>query len=50
MPMKVGTNLEKILESGKFAVTAEAGPQKVPVPQWCKEKERYFVTTAMLST
>ncbi len=26
--MKAGTNLEKILESGKFAVTAEAGPPK----------------------
>jgi len=26
--MKVGTNLEKVLESGRFAVTAEAGPPK----------------------
>ncbi len=26
--MKVGTNLEKILESGRFAVTTEAGPPK----------------------
>jgi 5,10-methylenetetrahydrofolate reductase len=26
--VKAGTNLEKILESGKFAVTAEAGPPK----------------------
>jgi 5,10-methylenetetrahydrofolate reductase len=26
--MKSGTNLEKILESGRFAVTAEAGPPK----------------------
>ncbi len=26
--MKAGTNLEKVLESGKFAVTAEAGPPK----------------------
>ena len=26
--MKAGTNLEKILEGGKFAVTAEAGPPK----------------------
>jgi 5,10-methylenetetrahydrofolate reductase len=26
--MKVGTNLEKILDSGRFAVTAEAGPPK----------------------
>jgi len=26
--MKAGTNLEKVLESGQFAVTAEAGPPK----------------------
>ncbi|MDP6448569.1 MAG: methylenetetrahydrofolate reductase [Dehalococcoidales bacterium] len=26
--MKAGTNLEKVLESGKFTVTAEAGPPK----------------------
>lgn len=26
--MKAGTNLEKVLEGGKFAVTAEAGPPK----------------------
>ena len=26
--MKAGTNLERILESGRFAVTAEAGPPK----------------------
>jgi 5,10-methylenetetrahydrofolate reductase len=26
--MKAGTNLEKVLESGKFAVTVEAGPPK----------------------
>ena len=26
--MKAGTNLEKVLESGSFAVTAEAGPPK----------------------
>ncbi len=26
--MKAGTNLEKVLESGKFAVTAEAGPPR----------------------
>ncbi len=26
--MKAGTNLEKVLESGKFAVTAEVGPPK----------------------
>ncbi len=28
--MKAGTNLEKILEAGRFAVTAEAGPPKGP--------------------
>lgn len=28
--MKAGTNLEKVLESRKFAVTAEAGPPKGP--------------------
>ncbi|MBI4304448.1 MAG: methylenetetrahydrofolate reductase [Chloroflexi bacterium] len=28
--MKAGTNLEKVLDSGKFAVTAEAGPPKGP--------------------
>jgi len=26
--MKAGTNLEKILESGRFAFTAELGPPK----------------------
>ena len=26
--MKAGSNLEQILESGKFAVTAELGPPK----------------------
>ncbi|GAI29229.1 unnamed protein product, partial [marine sediment metagenome] len=26
--MKAGTNLEKVLESGRFAVTTEAGPPK----------------------
>ena len=26
--MKAGTNLEKVLASGKFAVTAEVGPPK----------------------
>jgi 5,10-methylenetetrahydrofolate reductase len=28
--MKAGTNLEKVLEGGRFAVTAEAGPPKGP--------------------
>jgi len=30
--MKAGTNLEKVLESGRFAVTAEAGPPRGAVP------------------
>ena len=30
--MKAGTNLEKVLESGKFAVTAEVGPPKGSSP------------------
>jgi methylenetetrahydrofolate reductase (NADPH) len=30
--MKAGTNLEKVLESGRFAVTAEAGPPKGTSP------------------
>jgi len=30
--MKAGTNLEKILESGRFAVTAEVGPPRGAVP------------------
>jgi 5,10-methylenetetrahydrofolate reductase len=32
MVMKAGTNLEKVLTSGKFAVTAEAGPPKGTSP------------------
>ncbi len=31
--MKAGTNLEKVLESGQFAVTAEVGPPKGSSPQ-----------------
>ncbi len=31
--MKAGTNLEKVLESGQFAVTAEIGPPKGSSPQ-----------------
>ena len=36
--MKAGTNLEKILESGKFAVTAEAGPPKGTSPAVLQKK------------
>ena len=30
--MKAGTNLEKVLESGRFTVTAEVGPPKGASP------------------
>jgi 5,10-methylenetetrahydrofolate reductase len=36
--MKAGTNLEKILESGSFAVTAEAGPPKGTSPAVVQRK------------
>jgi methylenetetrahydrofolate reductase (NADPH) len=36
--MKAGTNLEKILESGGFAVTAEAGPPKGTSPAVVQRK------------
>ncbi len=36
--MKAGTNLEKILESGRFAVTAEAGPPKGTSPAVIQRK------------
>jgi len=36
--MKAGTNLEKVLESGAFAVTAEAGPAKGSVPSVIERK------------
>jgi len=36
--MKAGTNLEKILESGGFAVTAEAGPPKGASPAVVQRK------------
>jgi len=36
--MKAGTNLEKILESGGFAVTAEAGPPRGAVPSVIQRK------------
>ena len=36
--MKAGTNLEKVLESGKFAVTAEAGPPRGAVMSVVQKK------------
>jgi 5,10-methylenetetrahydrofolate reductase len=36
--MKAGTNLQKILESGRFAVTAEAGPPKGTSPAVIQRK------------
>jgi 5,10-methylenetetrahydrofolate reductase len=36
--MKAGSNLEKILESGRFAVTAEAGPPKGTSPAVIRNK------------
>jgi len=36
--MKAGTNLEKVLESGRFAVTAEAGPPKGTGPAVVQRK------------
>ena len=36
--MKAGTNLEKILDSGRFAVTAEAGPPKGTSPAVIQKK------------
>jgi 5,10-methylenetetrahydrofolate reductase len=36
--MKAGTNLEKILSSGRFAVTAEAGPPKGTSPAVIQKK------------
>jgi len=38
MTMKAGTNLEKVLESGAFAVTAEAGPAKGAVTSVIERK------------
>jgi len=36
--MKAGTNLEKVLESGRFAVTAEVGPPKGTSPAVIRRK------------
>lgn len=38
MTMKAGTNLEKVLESGAFAVTTEVGPAKGPVASAIERK------------
>lgn len=40
--MKAGTNLEKILASGKFAVTVEAGPPKGTNPELIQKKGELF--------
>jgi 5,10-methylenetetrahydrofolate reductase len=60
--MKAGTNLEKILESGRFAVTAEAGPPKgtscvllkeqriEPVMQMvCRDRNRIAIQSDVLT-
>ncbi len=36
--MKAGTNLEKVLDSGRFVVTAEAGPPRGAVPSVIQRK------------
>ncbi|MEM3173974.1 MAG: methylenetetrahydrofolate reductase, partial [Candidatus Bathyarchaeia archaeon] len=38
--MKTNSNLEKILESGEFAVTAEIGPPKSADPDVVRKKAR----------
>ena len=40
MTIKVGSNLERVLESGQFAVTAELGPPKSADPNVVREKAR----------
>ncbi len=42
--MKAGTNLEKVLESGRFAVTAEAGPPRGAVPSVIQRKGELLKT------
>ena len=42
--MKAGTNLEKLLESGRFAVTAEAGPPRGAVPSVIQRKGELLKT------
>ena len=38
--MKAGSNLEQVLESGKFAVTAELGPPKGTNQQLVRRRRR----------
>jgi methylenetetrahydrofolate reductase (NADPH) len=40
--MKSGSNLEKVLTAGKFAVTAELGPPKNADPDAIRKKTQYF--------
>lgn len=40
--MEVKTNLQKVLESGEFAVTAEIEPPKNADPELIKEKAKWF--------
>ncbi len=42
--MKAGTNLEKLLESGRFVVTAEAGPPRGAVPSVIQRKGELLKT------
>ncbi len=42
--MKAGTNLEKLLESGRFVVTAEAGPPRGAVPSVIERKGELLKT------
>ncbi|MFC1978291.1 methylenetetrahydrofolate reductase [Chloroflexota bacterium] len=42
--MKAGTNLEKVLENGKFAVTAEAGPPRGAVSRVIERKGELLKT------
>ena len=43
--MKAGTNLEKLLESGRFTVTAEAGPPRGAVPSVIQRKGELLKTS-----
>ena len=40
--MKAASNLEKVLEAGKFAVTSEVGPPKSADPGNIKKKAEYM--------
>ncbi|MFC2073021.1 methylenetetrahydrofolate reductase [Chloroflexota bacterium] len=43
--MKAGTNLEKVLENGRFAVTAEAGPPRGTAPSVIQRKGELLKTS-----